>query len=173
MRVKKFKMPASDAAVIHDAIYYGGREVAQHLYPTHSRVYDEDAGVYTDYGLNNASVTWAQVHFLSLLGMAVVDSRCEHDSDTCEIVLLDDAVGAVVQLIHTLYSDRDLQARIWKMRAESLWESDGHYGRQSKTEFTNDMIARWSFDRKIARKICEQLQGFSVRTHHATISVHP
>lgn len=140
-----------------DVIYYGARDAAQKIYTFHRPVYDEDAGVYTDYGQNEQSVTWANLHFLSLLGNAIV---CVHKLKTpgepVIIDLLDMAIPAISQLLIAVWSDTELQTQIWKRRAGDDWESDGHYGSQSKQEFTADMNEHWWIDRKTGREIIDR-----------------
>ncbi len=159
-KVNRYKMSNQDAQKITDAIYYGARAVGQTLYKFVRSIYDEDAGVFTDYGQNDPNRTWSQIHFVNLCANAILNVKWGKEAtDPAEIDILDISIPALVQLIFTLWSNPDLQKTIWESRAEDLWESDGHYGRQTRQEFTKSIVVHWGFDRKDGRRICELLQG--------------
>ena len=160
MKIRRYKITNNDAQRIIDAIDYGTRRVADKIYPYTHSVYDEDAGVFTDYGENDPQRTWAQIHFVGLCGAAIVAVKWgEQDTDLAEIDILEVAIPAVVQLVFALFSDPDTQREIWESRAQELWESDGHYGRETRDEFIEKTIALWGFDRRGGRAIVELLQN--------------
>ena len=157
--VIKIKMAQDEAQKIIDAIYYGTHAAAQHMYKFYSAVYDEDAGVHTDYNMNDPARTCANVNFQELCANAILNVQWnEHGNEPVYITFLNMSIGAIVQLIWCISSNEDLQRGIWKSRARGDWESDGHYGNQSKEDFIKEIIQQCWIDRKQGRKIANLLQ---------------
>jgi hypothetical protein len=153
-------MDRDDARKLVDAIYYGTRPAAQHMYEFIRPAYDEDAGVFTDYGQNDPSRTWANVHFQSLCANAVINVDWgKTDDGPVYVTLLEMSIGAVVQLLWALWSNDDLQKRVWKSAGFENWESDGHYGQQTREQFMAEEIQRYWIDRKCGIRISELLQA--------------
>lgn len=158
--VTRFRMAQADVQKIVDAVYYGTHRAAEKMYEFHPSVYDEDAGVFTDYGQNNAARTWAQVHFQQLCAHSIINVEWnQNDGDPAYITLLDISIGAVVQLLWCLWSDDKLQTEVWRSVCSDNWESDGHYGNRSREKFISDTIKPYWIDRKTGRRICDLLQN--------------
>lgn len=164
--VIKIKMAQDEAQKIIDAIYYGTRAAAQHMYKFYRSTYDEDAGVYTDYSQNDPARTWANVNFQELCANAILDVQwSEQENDPVYVTFLNMSIGAVVQLLWCISSNEDLQRSIWKSRAQGDWESDGHYGNQSKQDFIKERIHQCWMDRKQGLKIATLLQDEYSKNH--------
>ena len=173
LNIARFKMSNEDCQKILDAVFYGTRKVAEELYRFNRPVYDENAGVFTDYGENDPNRTWAQIHFTSLCGSAIVGVKWgEKQTDPCEIDILEISIPAIVQLLFSIWSNEELQKRILKSRGTDLYESDGHYGKQTEQEFVDGLMKIWWIDRKIGRRLCETLQTqYSPNTKHLKASL--
>lgn len=156
--VTRYRMTRDDAHKIIDALRYGTRRAAEKLYEFTSPVYDEDAGVYTEYGQNDPNRTFAQVHFRNLCDNAIVGVEWNTaDDDPTYVTLLDIAVPAVSQLLWAIWSDTELQDSILNARISSEWASDGHYGSKSREEFSAELTAIWRLDRTQGRRLCDLL----------------
>lgn len=160
------ELPEREYNIIADMIYYGTNIIADKIYPFHHSVYDEDAGVFTDYGQNNPDRTWAQLHFKQLLTHAVITVKWINDDDErgydpnrkTMVYLLDMSIAAIVQALHKMTSDEKLQKRVWMNKITGDYESDGHYGSQSKNEYVESELKRMWVDRKTVRALIEKLQ---------------
>lgn len=152
---------------IADIIYYGTRIIADEIYPFHRSVYDEDAGVFTDYGQNNPDRTWAQCNLVSLLTHAIITAEFDETTDDERgydpnrktiTYILDMSIGAIVQAIHKMTCDDKLQKRVWMNKITGDYESDGHYGSASKQEYVESELKRLWVDRKTGRALIEKIQ---------------
>jgi len=160
---KKIKTDQETAQKLLDIIYHGARIAADEIYPFYRSVYDEDAGVFTDYGQNSPNRTFAQTNMLGMLEIASIAAQqwvFLSDPDIVEIELPQMAVGTICQLIWNLYCNDKLQRRVWINKITEDWESDGHYGTQKKEEYIETEMKRLWIDSKTGRKIIESIMGY-------------
>lgn len=166
-RCTRIELTENEYQTIADMIYYGTRIIADEIYPFHHSVYDEDAGVFTDYGQNNPDRTWAQVNLQELLTHAIItvkwldepDENGEYNPNRKTITyLLDMSIGAIVQAIHKMTCDDKLQKRVWMNKITGDYESDGHYGSASKQEYVESELKRLWVDRKTGHALIEKIQ---------------
>lgn len=153
---------------IADMIYYGTRIIADEIYPFHHSVYDEDAGVFTDYGQNQPDRTWAQTNLMSLLTHAIITVEWDKTDDErgydpnpnrkTITYILDMSIGAIVQALHKMTCDEKIQKRVWLNKITGDYESDGHYGTQSQQEYIETELKRLWVDRKTGRALIEKIQ---------------
>lgn len=170
LSISRFQITSQQYSLIHDLIYYGSRPTAQHCYEFNAPVYDEDAGVYTDHGQNAANRTWANSHLMALLKHAVLDViPIDEIHQTVELHVLSHTIGALVQLLHTVATNDDLQAKIWMAYATDLWESDGHYDQGwSRTGWIETQVAhRWIAYRD-AKSLTDQLMAYRPSQEYRT-----
>jgi hypothetical protein len=154
MKIKKIVLNDAEAKAITTVIEHGNT-IADVIYPFIQPIYDEDAGVFTDYGCNDTNCTWAGIHFRNLLSNVVFATI--RSGDNVEFKLFDIGIPALVQGLHRFYSDKDLQYACSQRTAVDLWESDGHYGSQTRVEFIKEHLDRVAIDRKLGRNLCEKL----------------
>jgi len=151
LQLSTVKMQCRDYERLNELIQYGGAEVAQKEYELAGSSYDEDAGVFTDYGMNEAARTWANIHFTQLLGMAILqgdfpDRTDDEPNPEGEVMFLHMGIPAVVHFLMAM--DDETQRNIWKQQGAAFWESDGHYGGGNRQEF----VEKWANDRMLDRK---------------------
>ena len=73
LKIKKITLSARDIDKINNLVYYGAHFVAQREYEFIGSTYDEDAGVFTDYGMNNTARTWATSALVQMLTVCLHD----------------------------------------------------------------------------------------------------
>ena len=156
MKTKRIVLNAKEAEAV-TAVIENGISIADAIYPFVQPSYDEDAGVFTDHGKNDADRTWAGIHFRNLLQNAVIDQSWGSDNGSVQFRFLDISIPALVQGLHRFYSDKNLQRGCLQRAAVNLWESDGHYGSQTRDEFVEETIGRMAIDRKLGKTLCEKL----------------
>ncbi len=165
--LRKIQLTYAEYRKISGLIHAGGRETAQHIYKFVTPQYDEDAGVVTDYGMNDASRTWANIHLMGLLESAIQD--CEfvnaEDAEALDVAnvpvwvyFIENSIGAVCQLLWTVVTDEALQKRIWGNAGDSYYESDGHYSGKSRAEVIEEYVAEKRIDVKTAKYLIGRLQ---------------
>jgi hypothetical protein len=168
--ITRVKMTTDDTQKLLSAIDHGTRPAAQKMYEFNQPVYDEDAGVFTDYGQNDPARTFAQVHFVELCNNAILNvewDNCTEDGPThAYITILNMAIPAVHQLLWCLYSDLAFQDTMLETRIRGEWESDGHYGSKSREEFEKDLKHMWRLDPAQGRRIGDQLQDGGRNAQH-------
>jgi len=166
-RCFEIELPEREYQTIADMIYYGTNIIADEIYPFYRSVYDEDAGVFTDYGQNEADRTWAQCNLHQLLTHAIIAAKWIDESDDERgydpnrktlVYILDMSIGAIAQALHKMTCDDKLQKRVWMNKITGDYESDGHYGPQSKQEYIDAELKRLWVDRKTGRKLIEKIQ---------------
>lgn len=162
MKIKKITMTVKDYDNLTDLVFYGTRTVMNKIYPFHVPVFDEDAGVYTDYSQNKQETTWASIHFMNLVANGIVgidEDKLINPDDPVTVNVLEISIPAIIQLIHAVYADEKLQKTIWQSRGNDLWESDGHYGSDPKDIFIADCLKNWWIDRQTGRKLIDILES--------------
>ena len=149
---------------IQDAVYYATIPVAQHLYPLFQSVYDEDAGVFTDYGMNQSSRTWAQIHFRTCVLNAVIfvdyhgDDIGYNPDRPVTMYITDIGSAALTQLLWTLAITPKLQEKVYGEKLSGYWDSDGHYSGKSKKDFIDSKISKEMLDKKTTKRVVELIQ---------------
>jgi len=158
-------LSSSDWQAISGLIQYGTHMTVQREYEFVRPEYDEDAGIFTDYGLNETARTWANVYMTSLLQRVILDidyrtAQQDLPPETTEFdvegMLLDMAIPALVHLL-VCCLDQEHQKNIWLSKIRGDYESDGHYGRQSRQEYIDSELQRHMVDRKRIKYIIDAI----------------
>lgn len=165
--ITEIKMPVFDFIALNDLICYGAVMLAQKEFTFAKPTYDEDAGVFTDHGINEYSRTFANVYLTSLLQSAVLDSEeATHDDfqtnrEIC-VWVRSESIPALSHLMVSI-NDTDFQKSIWMSKITSDYESDGHYEKISRDEFIDREIKKHILDRKRIRGILNRLDTMGRR----------
>lgn len=167
--LRAVKLPANDWSALNELVYYGAIPTAQREYEFIPPTYDEDAGISTDYGQNQYARTFANIYMTQLLSQVIqdVDFRSLQDltaeeyeansNPEIEGLLLNMAIPALNHLLITCM-DKEHQKSIWMRKIRDSWESDGHYGTQSRQEYIDSELTRLMLDNKRIRRINDVLQ---------------
>jgi len=126
--------------------------LADELYPFALPCYDEDAGVYTDYGQNRSRNMWLNI-VINDIGRQwhdfCLNSGLEFDNEK-QIVQYDPRQLPVgIHFVLSELADNDkFRQRIITALASEYWESDGHYSGQTKSAYIAEQLqaaptARW------------------------------
>jgi hypothetical protein len=169
VQISKIIMPAEDWNSLHDLLFYGARIVAQQQYEFIKPSYDEDAGVFTDHGQNEYSRTFANVYMTTLLGTAILDIERpefteENPNPPTTGYILSAAIPALSHFLVAI-GITETQKRIWMAKISGDYESDGHYGRETKEEYYQTELTRHMWDRKRIRRVQDLLQSHSAAGH--------
>jgi len=162
LQVVTVKMSSRDFELLADLIYEGGTLVAQQEYEWVTPQFDEDAGVFTDYGENSAARTWANVYFTQLLQSALLqsdfpDRTDENENPEGEVMFLAIAVSSVIHFLSRM--DDATQRKIWMQQGGSNYDSDGHYGLQTRDAYVQEWVERRMLNSKRRKAIIEALNG--------------
>lgn len=103
---------------------------------------------------------------IGLLQNAILDIEwqlSENDlNPECEGMVLGIAIPAICHLL-VACMDKGHQHKIWELKLRDDWESDGHYGHQTRDEFLTEQHERLFVSRKRLKQIADTLQ--SARQH--------
>ena len=132
VEAKKVTLSREQFEFLSWSIQYS-RGVIDTWYPVNTPVYDEDAGVHTDYGTNTMHIIWANNFFnsgLQIAGLAI--HKVIWNDDVAELTI---PVFCKPFIIAILIGANENQEKLLQHDLSYLYESDGHYEGISQSDF--------------------------------------
>ncbi len=116
-------------------------------------IFDRHAGSDPDdeYPATNVNNIWAA----SLLSAALGEPLVTRNGDWQQPPRWQRA--GLTCLIFNLYTQEKMQRDLWRRAAQRLWDSDGHYGRDSREKFIADFVSERWISRDEGKRICDAL----------------
>jgi hypothetical protein len=133
-----------------------GKSFADYLYPVSRSVYDEDAGVFTDYGKNDQATIWANIWFQKALSMSVQSVEETEEDGIFEVLFLGGFEGVFAQALFASQSPDGPAERIFRAEAEYLWE-ESYRPESEKEEYISRMAASMRISPKEMKGLSEKI----------------